>query len=171
MVHAAARQERFEGRSASDFLISDDHAKELKGLALERIRDAASDGRLRTLPGLQFVLWRWSQWTSDSDEAKPWVQSQLYSTHDALWFLQTIINVMTSGSEFIRYVDLSAVSRFCDIDALDSLTSSVDLTALDKTGQRALRAFRYAVQWQREGKPDGYRGESEPGGNPLAEDS
>lgn len=50
VVHVAARQERIKGRSTSDFLISEDQAIELKGLALERIRAAASDGRHETCP-------------------------------------------------------------------------------------------------------------------------
>jgi hypothetical protein len=78
---------------------------------------------------------------------------------------------MTSGSHFIRYVDISTVERFADVEQITNLTSSVDITALDKDSQRALRAFRFSVQWKGEGRAADYRGEYERGGNPLAEES
>jgi hypothetical protein len=148
----------------------EEQADELKKLALERIRRAAADGRLKGLPYLSFVLWRWNRWTEGTDEVKAWVRSQISTTDDAMWFLCTITQAMTSGSKIIRYVDISTVERFSEVARLEALTASLDLSSLDADRQRSLRGFRCAVRWKNEGKNFDYRGEYETGGNPLVED-
>jgi len=42
---------------------------------------------------------------------------------------------------------------------------------LPKDDMRALRAFRQALIWKSEGKPDEYNGDKWHGENPLTEDS
>lgn len=170
VTYVAMRQERHPNNSGSNYIISNDHALKLRDLALAKIRQAAKDGRLRDIPDLHFILWRWSQWTEPSQETRIWVESQISTSNDAIWFLRAITSSMTSGSKVIRYVALPTVDRFADRVALTALTEDCSIESLSVDGQRALKGFRYALRWEREGKHVDYRGEHEKGGNPLAEE-
>ncbi len=168
IVHVAVRQERREGNQGADYLVTEEEAASLRELALTHVRQAATQERLREVTGLNEVLWRWSEWEGQECDVKIWVDAQVISPQDALWFLKTIAGTMTAGAEIIRYVDLSHVERFAEIEKISALTCDLDLDSLEKEDKRALRAFRWAMKWKGEGKPPGYRGLNE-ANNPLAE--
>lgn len=168
-----AREERGNGNSDRDFLVNEEHWADLKPLAVERIRSAAKDGRLKTMSGLSGLLGCWQQWAGEQ-EAKDWVISQLQNSDDALWVLRTFLSTMRQESGkviFVRYLSLDTLARFADIETLSKLTKPLEIAALEKQNMRALRAFRQAQVWKTEGKPDGYNGDTWRGENPLAEET
>ncbi len=164
---------RRQERSNHDYLISEDQNEALKSLVVERLRWAAEDGRLRAMPNLHFLLFRWLEFTSES-EVKAWVTSQLKNSNDGLWILQTLLHTMTSSARkttYTRYINLTSLERVCDSRLIDGLTSELEIDKLSVPEMRALRAFRYALIWRKEGRaePQGGGGWGEEG--PLTEDS
>lgn len=171
-VKLVASEERRSDSSPRNNLVSEEQWAELKPLALERIRAAAGDGRLRKMCGAISVLWRWQEWAG-TEEAKDWITSELRTGDDALWVLKTFLSTMRQESTkviFVRYISLNTLERFTDIETLSKLTEPLELAALEKDNMRALRAFRQARLWKAEGKPDDYNGDTWRGKNPLAEE-
>lgn len=172
-VKIVAHEERRPDSSERDFLVSDEQWAELKPIAVERIRAAAKDGRLKTMRGLSYLLWRWQEWASEA-EVRDWIAAELRNSDDAFWILRTFLSTLRSESEkvtFVRYHSLDTLARFTNIETLSALTESLELAKLEQDNMRALRAFRQALAWKAEGKPDGYNGDTWRGQNPLAEDS
>ncbi len=166
-------QKRRTDGSRSEFLISEEQCESLKPLVLKRIANAAKDGRLRKMEGLSYLLGRWKEW-ADEDVVKKWLASQIKASRDALWILKVFLSTMqTSGEKvtFTRYLRLDWLSQFVNIDTIESLTKSYDITTLPQDDMRALRAFRQALKWRDEGKPDEYVRDLWRGENPLVEDS
>lgn len=173
VVRLLAREERRPESSSRDFLITEEHLAELKPIVVQRLRDMAANGRLRTMNGLSYILWRWKEWAGEA-EVKSWVQSQINDEGDALWIMKTFLSTMRSEGNkvtFTRYLRLDTLSSFCEIERLEELTKDLNLGKLDKNDMRALRAFRQAMIWKTEGKPDDYNGDTWHGDNPLEEDS
>ena len=170
-VQIALNEERRDDQS--DFLVSEPHAEELKTLAVERIRSAATDGRLKHLKGLLFVLYRWREWTNES-EVKAWATSNTVTAADAIWILKTNLSTMritSSKVTLVRYIKLEDLDCFADVATIERLTTPIELPKLQRDEMRALRAFRWALTWKSEGKPDGYLGKDLGDKNPLAEES
>jgi len=169
-VQIASHEERVGDRH--EFLVTEAHAEELKVLAQERVRAAANDGRLRNLPDLFVILVHWRNWSGEK-EVREWIASAVDRSSDALWLLRTILKAMTiqgTRVRVIRYIDLRDLEMFIEIAAIEKLTSELELDALSQDEHRALRAFRQALIWKSEGKPEGHFGYDD-GSNPLAEDS
>ncbi|MDQ6871497.1 MAG: P-loop NTPase fold protein [Gemmatimonadota bacterium] len=59
-----------------DPLLSKDEAESLRAIALERIRNAAHDGTLESVPELPVVLARWKSW-GKPDEMQAWLKPRL----------------------------------------------------------------------------------------------
>jgi predicted KAP-like P-loop ATPase len=172
-VQIVSSQERVGNRSEHDFLINEEHCAALKLVALERLSSAASDGRLRGMSGIGRLLWRWHDWAGEA-EVRKWIAGQLRNGSDALWFLRTFLSELRKTSDrvvFIRYINLKNIGMFADAAVIEALTRDLKIEELDKDDQRALRAFRQALIWKAEGKPDGYNGDDWRTANPLAEES
>ena len=167
VVYCAAKEQRRPEKNEDRFLISSEDANNLKSIALEKIRSAARGGRLRKIPSLAFVLWRWNDWGNES-EVQGWVESEVNSPEDAMWFLKVIRGSMSSGNEVYRYVDLSEVARFIPVERIKQLTDAIDIRSLVGDDLYALRGFRFALKWREAGRSVSYRGELEEGGNPIA---
>ena len=174
LVQIASHEERRPTRDHPIFLVSEEQSIKLKTLALERLRNTAAGVRLRGMPGLQSILYQWSNWAGQ-DEPKAWLIKQIQSPEDALWVLRAFLSVMRSESgrrvRFTRYILLNELETFADVAVLDARTKGLELGTLDQVNQRALRAFRQALAWRAEGKPDNYGRDGEIGDNPLVEDS
>ncbi len=172
-VKIVSSQERIGDRQEHDFLISREHCEELKSTALERLRTASKDGRLRSMPGLVVLLWRWHDW-GGSEEVRDWIAAHVKNAADALWILRTFLQIVRQEAAtvtFFRYLNLKNFEMFVDVGIIEKLTCSLALEELVKDDQRALRAFRQALIWRAEGKPPDYFGDHQPGENPLAESS
>lgn len=172
-VQLLASEERYPTRGSSDFLISEEHWNGLKPIVLQRIRDAASNLKLKTAQELSYILWRWKKWAG-LEEVSQWLASCLKTPEDALWILRTFLSTMTATSSkttYTRYLSLKELGEFSDVETLSALTQHYDLKELTQDDMRALRAFRYALKWRNEGKPDDYGREYRGRQNPLTEDT
>lgn len=167
-VEIAQLEQRHEHRNSHDFLVEEPAAKELAALALDKIRIASRDGRLRGLPDFGELAFWWKQWAGD-DEPKRWLAGVLLSGSDALWLLAELSNTSTetSGRTVTRkYIRLDWLEQFADLSKLESLTKGIRLPSLADNEARALKAFRYALKWRKEGKPTEYTG-GKMGSGPL----
>ena len=68
-------------------------------------------------------------------------------------------------------MSLNNLEMFAAVQAIEEHTRELQLDGLSKDDLRALRAFRFALRWKAEGKPDGYNGDDLRNKCPLAEDS
>jgi len=112
-------------------------------------------------------------WTGE-DAVRIWVAAELKTGSDALWILRVFLSTMSVSGErvtYIRYMRLDVLSQFVDIDIVERLTRSMEMSALSLDDMRALRAFRQALKWREEGMPPGYHGDAWDGANPLAEET
>jgi hypothetical protein len=172
-VSLLAMGELLPDGSRSEFLVSQEQWETLKPLVLALVESAAKDGRLRRLNGLDYVLLRWKDWTGE-DAVRIWVAAELKTGSDALWILRVFLSTMSVSGErvtYIRYMRLDVLSQFVDIDIVERLTRSMEMSALSLDDMRALRAFRQALKWREEGMPPGYHGDAWDGANPLAEET
>ena len=176
-VHLAVKIVHMEQRnpdtSPDEYLVTEEQGAALKPIALERIRTAARDGRLKAMRGLLDLLWRWQEWAGEQ-EVRDWVSAEVQDSEGALWVLRTFLNISRRESDkvtFVRYQNLGTLARFTNIETLTTLTKDLDLAKLQQDDIRALRAFQQALIWKAEGKPDGYNGDTMRGENPLAEES
>lgn len=172
-VKLLSMEERRPDDSKSDFLISEKEWSLLKLLVLKRIENAAKDGRLKKLEGLSYLLWRWKDWAGNS-VVKKWLVTELKTSCDALWILKVFLSTMqTSGEKvtYTRYLRLDSLSQFVNIASIKRLTRSCDPTTLPQDDMRALRAFRQALIWKKEGKPPEYIGDKWGSETPLEEES
>lgn len=170
-VKIVNNEQRNEKRNAHEFLVAEEHLPELRALAVEKLRLAASDGRLRVLSDLDNLLYWWKEWTTEM-EVKTWISSQIKDTSDAIWLLRTVLKTATKTSDktvYTRYVSLDQMATYCEIDKIEKLTRSLVLEAQDKDNMRALRAFRWALKWKTEGKSDSYHGDNWEEDGPLTE--
>ena len=166
-------EERRPNRSKSEFLISEEHWHLLSKIVLKRIADAANDGRLKKLEDLSYILWRWKNWAGQRI-VKKWLNAELKTGEDALWILKVFLSTMrSSGAKvtYTRYLHLDQLSQFVNIAAIQKLTRSYDMTTLSQDDMRALRAFRQALIWKKEGKAPDYNGDRGNRENPLEEES
>lgn len=170
-VQLANLEERNEKRSTHDFLVTEDQLPALRSLAVEALRRAAADGRLRSVPDLDRQLFWWRTWTTDL-EVKTWVSSQVNNPNDALWLLRVVLKTSTKTSDktvYTRYVSLKEMGVYCKVATIEKFTHSLTLEKQNKENMHALRAFRWALKWKAEGKEDHYRGETWDTDGPLTE--
>lgn len=97
VVDIAAHELDEEGRKKTPkaSLVSDDRREEIKALALEKIRVAASDGRLINNQRIEFILWRWREWAPES-ESKKWIVEAIKSDSGFLAILNTFTHKILS---------------------------------------------------------------------------
>ncbi len=73
------------------------HTEQLEQVALERIRAAAREGTLVSVPNLASVLYRWREWAGEG-EVKQWIE-RLVESDDGLWkFVDTCLSKVMSQS-------------------------------------------------------------------------
>ena len=66
LVHHVFRFHQEHGRNM-ERTVEAEHLDVLKGLVIERLRNAAQDRSLRSVPNLGFVLYRYADWTSEQE--------------------------------------------------------------------------------------------------------
>lgn len=170
-VKLVSWNQRLPERSDHDWLLTTEDWLKIQSIVIERIRDYAKTGRLRSLPELSYVLWRWKDWSGEK-EVSEWINSLLHKEEDALWVLRTFMSEGTRTSSKVtirRYIILSDLSLFCDIEKIEHLTDGYSLDKLKGDDKHALRAFRFSLKCRDEGKPDNYCRDSHRGIKELEE--
>ena len=66
LVHHVFRFDQEHGRNM-ERTVEAEHLDVLKGLVIERLRNAAQERSLRSVPNLGFVLYRYADWTSEQE--------------------------------------------------------------------------------------------------------
>lgn len=152
------------GRHPDAFLVEKDEIKELQTLCLEKIREAASKGRLLNHTRMAYILYRWKEWGTE-EEPRDWALKQVTtSPTSALTFLAGLVNMSTSqqmGSYYQQKhwrINLKNVEDFVDAEVMEKALEGV-ATELSARHQRAVEAFRAAILRRQEGKPDDAWGE------------
>ncbi len=141
----------FETRGRDDddhFLLKESDARSFIRLVTGKIRSQKS--KLRELPHLTYILYRWKEWAG-IDDVRAYLRGELNSPDDSLWILRTFLHIMTSSNgqrtTFTRTIDLKILEEFSSAERLKDLTSTLIISDLKSIeDQRATRAFRYALQ-------------------------
>jgi hypothetical protein len=136
------------------YLVAESSVPELIALALEKLRAAAVQKRLRNSLELRRLLYCWSKWAGP-DEVRQWVTNELKSNEDALWFLSIMVSTSTSHGErttYRRTVSLDNIEQWAGADTIAALTDDLELDSLPKEEMWGLRAFRWARARKREGQ-------------------
>lgn len=147
--------ERVGKRPEDYFLISAEHQEVLKGLALQRIREAAIDGRLREMPNLKRLLLSWSDWGT-LKEVREWCLQNVKSDSGALSLLRTFLiraRVTAPGKVSVIWsVDLETMAKFSILESIEEWTHKLNVDELESMDRRALQAFRTATKCRNEGQ-------------------
>lgn len=147
-------------REEEAFLVSEDSAKELQTICLEKIRAAARSGALIGHPQLASILYRWRDWAS-AEEPRVWVQTLFQSDEDVLALLVAFLQQSTSqtfGDHAVRShwrIRLSGLEPFIEIDKLEQRIDALKVRELSEKQKEAINQFRKAINRKKQGKPDG----------------
>lgn len=167
-----AQYETRDDDKDNSYLVSDEHSVKLRKIALDRIEEFAAQGKLRELKRIAWVLYCWSDWSGSIEAPRKWINHELQGPSDALWilgqFLQTK-STTTNLTYYTRYILLDELKKFAEIDKLKEFSCDLSIEKLSGDEGRALRAFRYALEWRKQGKPGDYTGPDSPDKNPLVD--
>jgi predicted KAP-like P-loop ATPase len=108
-----------EERHESERLISREIAQETVSVVLARIRHAAREGALLSLPRPVRLLWVWRRWTN-SEEVKSWIMEQLES-NDAVLRLAEILPQKSyqsggNGRQIVHVFNTETYREIIDIE-------------------------------------------------------
>ena len=129
---------------------------ELKALCVEKIREAAESGVLRSHPRLKYVLYRWREWASREEVAK-WINQMIETNEGLLDFLQRSLHKSRSlgtGEYLMREkveLRLKEIEDFLPVEAVESRVAEVDEAELTEEQRQAVDAFKRALQRRAEG--------------------
>lgn len=142
-------------------IIPNDDFDTLKHIGVDKIRNAAADGRLLDRHDLASLLFRWRDW-ADGTEPRQWVGNVTAgSPSGSLAFLRGFLNKGTSQTigdhvARIRYsMRYSELESFADIEALDTEITKLTEARLSEDDRRVIQHFRKALTRKRLGKPEG----------------
>jgi predicted KAP-like P-loop ATPase len=139
-------EERAAGREP---FLTDDHLKELRSIALERIRERAANGSLVDAPELPSILYRWREW-KDDEEPRQWASSVVADEGVLARILKAFLSeirvesVGASGETVrtSRYVlDPRSLEPFIDPDSIIEATKHLLETTTDARTRLAAESF------------------------------
>lgn len=140
-------------------LVSESGLEELKLLCVEKIREAAREGRLLSNTDLAMILYRWREW-GDPQEVREFCSGAAKTRDGALALVRafTSISVSSGMGDYVARrqwtVRLSNVEEFLDWRELESTLRDVKSDDLNESEKRGVEAFRRAIQRRAEGKPE-----------------
>jgi predicted KAP-like P-loop ATPase len=79
-----------------DRVVNAEQLKELEGIALEKIRNAAKDGALFNAPNLRSILSGWREWSGNDHEMRAWVSKTIGSDENLAKFVYYFGDVQRS---------------------------------------------------------------------------
>lgn len=140
-------------------LVSLETANELKGICINKIKDASKSDILRKNPHMFSVLYHWRKWSSP-EESQKWVNELVQSREGLLSFLTGCLSSSASHSigdyvERIRWrISLKNVEDFISPDIIAEKLSSLRIDELTEREQKAVRTFQKALKRRQEDKSD-----------------
>lgn len=141
------------------FIVDEDDLKDLRNICVEKIRQAAESGALKTHPEIARILYRWREWATP-EEPKKWVEDLVESHNGALFLLRAFVQRSTSQGigDYVPKIhwriSLSSLENFISIDVLEQKVKKIDLAGIGEKEQRAVQAFQKALKRRQEGKSD-----------------
>jgi predicted KAP-like P-loop ATPase len=157
MSIALAIDAQKEGQSQSDRVFDENAVDDLKLICVDKIRKAASSGRLTVHSQLGTLLGIWSEWAG-ADEPRAWVDHLTQSDEGIIRFLEAITGKATSsgggdsGPREVWYIQLQAVEKFIDSAILLNRIEKLGPRAQTESEIRALKALNQALERRRRGK-------------------
>lgn len=150
-----------ESIPAEESLQSVEHLKELEGIALKRLRDAAQQNSLLQSPKLSENLHYWQSWAGE-EEVKQWVEKIIEDDEGLVNFLENLLpkDFSEDGSNETKKagykLDLNWLEPYLEPSAIVERMSSLGETSeLTEDRKNAIAQFirEYEMQQQGEG-PD-----------------
>lgn len=149
-----------EQKDAASYLVDEESSEELKALALERIRNAATTGNLLKSSRLQYLLYRWKAW-GGIEEPKSWLLAAISTDIGLRRVLVEFLSRSTShtigdcvGRVHWKF-DLKSFEQYLPADDLETHVNQLDENNLAPMEQLAVDRFRKALDRSRAGKPYG----------------
>lgn len=139
----------------STYLVSEQNWQVLKQVCLQKIRDAAASGRLKTHLQPAMLLWRWNDW--GLEEARAWIAEQVTSARGAVWLLSVLLGEIHEHGRKLtvrHYFKLSNLERFTDIETVCQSIAGFAESEASERERIALNEFQRAIQRRAEGKPE-----------------
>lgn len=145
-----------ESSPEEEWLISEEHLKEIEKIALNKLRDAAEHNFLLQAPNLPEKLYYWQNWAEE--EVKQWVQGMIANDEGLVNFLEKFLEktFSKSGSDGIKEIyrlDPKSLEPYLDpslvIDRIRSFDENTEFTENQTT---ALRQFIEEYDLREQGK-------------------
>lgn len=139
--------------------ISDESKNILKRICLEKIENAARDGRLKSHPKMAYILYRWKEWGGDP-RPKEWVTELLKSQEGVLNFLSAFVRstkTWRGDSRFGKITNghvLKDLEEFVKIEYLEEAVISISSNNFSDDERKLIDSFHMAIKRRQEGKPE-----------------
>lgn len=161
IIRKISFEDRKEKREQNQdaFTVAEEDVENLKKICIEKIRQAANNGKLKSHPKMTYILYWWSKWVS-MEEPKEWVKELIDSKEGLLSFLTASLqHSLTQGagdymSQVHWFINLKNIEDFASVEVLEQKVTQLDLETLGEKEQRAVRAFKKALKRRKEGKSD-----------------
>ncbi len=147
-----------ESIPAEEYLQSVEHLKELEGIALKRLRDAAQQNFLLQSPKLSENLHYWQIWAGE-EEVKQWVEKIIDDDEGLVNFLENLLpkDFSEDGSNEIQKTgykfDLSWLEPYIEPSAIVERMSSLGETSeLTEDRKNAIAQFIQEYETQQQGQ-------------------
>jgi len=140
-------------------LVGEERIEILKKICVDKIREAAANGRLAGHPKLAYLLYRWRDWAVP-DEPRAWVADQIKSRDELLSMLKGFTQRSTStgvGDYVSRvrwYIPLKSLEDFVKAEDVEEELTNLSLDGLGEEEERAVHEFKKAMKRRRAGKSD-----------------
>jgi predicted KAP-like P-loop ATPase len=141
------------------FIVDAEDLKDLRNICVEKIRQAAESGALKTHSEMARILYPWREWATP-EQPKKWVEDLVESQNGALFLLTAFTQRSTSQGigDYVPKIhwriSLTSLENFISIDVLEQKVKEIDLTGIGEKEQRAVQAFQKALKRRQEGKSD-----------------
>jgi predicted KAP-like P-loop ATPase len=134
-------------------LLTLEQVEQVERLALERIRQAASEGILADAPRLIRVLYRWRNWGGDA-EPRGWTEAESQSDDGLLRLLVGFQQRSWSSDRGDRYyIDPEVIRPFIDASSISERVEGLaGRESLTEIQQRAVQSFIDGLQRRAQGQ-------------------
>jgi hypothetical protein len=136
-------------------LLDDDATKEVKVLAVKKIKNAANDGRLEKSEHFLWLLNAWRLWAEDGEAVK-WAQNFASAPTGALALTMGAVSVgSVSGQRGTRTFDtllLKWLEQFVDIEAVWEMIHKLKVEELGEREQQVLALFKRGLENKKKGE-------------------
>lgn len=143
------------------FNVTEGDLAELRQICVRKIEQVAGSGLLTSHSKTLAILNTWRDWDSPG-RPREWVNSLAKSPQGALSFLVACLqrSISRGVGDYVPQehwiVNLRTIEDFVALDVLERQLNSLSMDSLHAREIKAVQAFRKALRWRREGKPDHY---------------